>query len=185
VARTRITVVCDQNRARSPLAAALLARLLDELGVTDVDVTSAGVSATPDLPVMPEVVDEAAALGLDLTVHRSRRLDTSIVAASDLVITMTRAQADTIGGLHDDVHHRLFLLGELAGLVSDAELTLRAGPVVGPLRDRLIALHLRRGMRGLRSDDDVPDPIGHGPEVLRATVERLDRLVQATRPVFG
>jgi protein-tyrosine phosphatase len=91
--QTRITVVCDQNCARSPLAAALLTRLLGELGVEGATIGSAGVSATPDLPAMPEVVAAATTLGLDLDAHRSRRLDAGIVAASNLILTMTRAQA--------------------------------------------------------------------------------------------
>jgi protein-tyrosine phosphatase len=185
VSQVHITIVCDQNRARSPLAAAMLARLLGEIGVDDVVVSSAGVSAIPDLPAMPEVLDEAEALGLDLSAHRSRRLDAAIVAGSDLVITMTRAQADAIGVLHDDVYRRLFLLGELAGLASDDELGQDLGPLAGPLPDRLTALHLRRGLRGLRPDDDVPDPIGHGPEALRVTVARLEELVRASRAAFA
>ena len=187
--QTRIMVVCDQNRARSPLAAGLLARLLAELHAGDVDVVSTGLTAIPDLPVMPEVGEAASALGLDLGAHRSCRLEAAHVAASDLIITMTRAQADTIGVLHDGIHDRLFVLGELAGLASDAGLALPTGPLTGPLsgplRDRLSALHRRRGMRGLRPGDDVPDPVGHGPDVLRATVERLDALVRATGPAFA
>jgi protein-tyrosine phosphatase len=182
--QTRITVVCDQNRARSPLAAAMLTRLLDELGADGVSVDSSGLSATPDLPAMPEVIEAAAMLGLDLGAHRSRRLDAGIVAGSDLVLTMTRAQADAIGVLHDDVYRRLFLIGELAGLVSDAEPERRLGPLSGSMTDRLEALHQRRGLRGLRDDDDVPDPIGHGPEALRVTVERLDSLVLGSRGAF-
>jgi protein-tyrosine phosphatase len=185
VSQTQITVVCDQNRARSPLAAALLTRLLGELGVEGVTVGSAGVSATPDLPAMPEVIEAAATLGLDLDTHRSRRLDAGIVAASDLILTMTRAQADAIGVLHDAVHERLFLIGELAGLVGDDGPWQASASLDGPLAQRLGALHLRRGLRGLRDVDDVLDPIGHGPESLHGTVERLDALVLGLRGAFA
>jgi protein-tyrosine-phosphatase len=124
------------------------------------------VSATPDLLAMPEVVAAATTPGLDLDAHRSRRLDAGIVAASDLILTMTRAQADAIGVLHDDVHGLLFLIGELAGLVGDDSPWQASAPLDGRLPERLGSLHLRRGLRGLRDADDVPDPIGHGQEAL-------------------
>jgi protein-tyrosine-phosphatase len=182
VAGARITVICDQNRARSPLAAALLSRELAERGVHEITVGSAGLTASPDRPAMTDVVEEAARLGLDLTGHRSQRLDAATVEASGLIIAMTRAQADTIGARHDqDVFLRVFLLAELAGLAG-----MRGdGAPSGTLSERLATLHLRRPLRGLRADDDIPDPVGHGPDVLRATVDRLVALIREAATGLG
>jgi protein-tyrosine phosphatase len=169
-----VTFVCDQNRARSPLAAAMLSAALAERFATGVEVGSAGIYARPGLPAMPEVIAAADALGLELRGHASRPLDDRITAASDLIVTMTHVQADLIGGRHGGIVTRLFVLGELAGL------TATDGPLPTdlPIADRLERLHARRPLRGSREDDDVADPVGHGPDVLAATVARLDTLVR-------
>jgi hypothetical protein len=52
------------------------------------------------------------------------------------------------------------------------------GAPSGALGERLATMHLRRPLRGLREDDDIPDPVGHGPDVLRGTVDRLVALVR-------
>lgn len=169
-----VTFVCDQNRARSPLAAAMLTAALAERFATGVEVGSAGIHARPGLPAMPEVIDAADGLGLELRAHASRPLDDRTTAASDLIVTMTRVQADLIGGRHGGIVTRLFILGELAGL------TTTDGPLPTdlPLPERLQLLHARRPLRGTREDDDVADPVGHGPDVLEATVVRLTELVR-------
>ena len=131
---------------------------------TGVEVGSAGLYARPDLPVMPEVAEAAELLGLDVSAHRSRPLDERITAGSDLIVTMTRVQADLIGGRHAGIVTRLFVLGELAGLIATD------GPLPSdlPLHVRLAeTLHARRPLRGTRSADDVPDPIGHAPDRAR------------------
>lgn len=169
-----VTFVCDQNRARSPLAAAMLTAELVHRFATGVEVGSAGLYAHPDLPVMPEVAEAAELLGLDVSARRSRPLDDRITAGSDLIVTMTRVQADLIGGRHAGIVTRLFVLGELAGLIATD------GPLPSdlPLHVRLKTLHARHPLRGTRSADDVPDPIGHGPDALAATVTRLTELVR-------
>ena len=65
-----IVVLCTANVCRSPMAAALLARRLSELGVA-AQVRSAGMLGGGD-PPLPEVVSVMAGYGIDLTAHRSR-----------------------------------------------------------------------------------------------------------------
>ena len=72
-----IVVLCTANVCRSPMAAALLARRLSELGVT-ARVRSAGMLRDGD-PPLPEVISVMAGYGIDLTAHRSR-----VAGAADL-----------------------------------------------------------------------------------------------------
>lgn len=106
-----IVFVCTANRGRSPLAEAVLR----QLAPADVDVSSRGVHAVPDLPPLPYVLDAATARGIDLASYRSRPLDS--VTAADLVVGFERvhvAAAVVDGGARRD---RVFTLPELARLL--------------------------------------------------------------------
>lgn len=118
----RIVLVCDANRARSPIAAALLTRELDQRGMSvGIGVSSAGLSTRGGQPAVPEAVEAAAGLGLDLRAHRSRPLTDHDLDA-DLIITMTRSQLDAIGPRRPGLSARAFTLVELVALLALADL---------------------------------------------------------------
>lgn len=83
----RLLFVCTGNTCRSPLAEVALRRALGKLG-DRVEVTSAGTSAAAGAPASPLSRQVAAAAGLDLEGHRSRRLEASALAGIDLVLLM-------------------------------------------------------------------------------------------------
>ncbi|RPJ38045.1 MAG: low molecular weight phosphatase family protein, partial [Chloroflexi bacterium] len=71
-----VLFVCMANRFRSPLAAAIFRKSLEEKGLAGSwQVGSAGTWATPGQPVIPSVLAAARELGLDLSGHRAARLD--------------------------------------------------------------------------------------------------------------
>ena len=86
----RIVVTCYGNICRSPYAAATLRRKLDQAGLHDVVVESAGLYG-PDRPAHEQAAALARARGLDLGLHRSRLFDESDAADADLVLAMTRS----------------------------------------------------------------------------------------------
>jgi protein-tyrosine-phosphatase len=169
-----VTFVCEANRARSPLAEVLWRHELAVRGLDGWTTSSAGVRAQPDMPVLSGLLVAAEPFASPLRAHRSRPLDEQLVASSDLILTMTRDQADRIGSRYADVAQRLFVLGELTGLLTfptealptgaDAAGVADAAP--GPAtsapsaptpEERIAAATQRRILRGLR-DDDVADP---------------------------
>jgi protein-tyrosine phosphatase len=165
----RIVVVCDANRARSPVAAALIARHATERGATDVDVDSAGVHARDDEPAVTLVADVARErTGVDLARHRSRALTDADLTA-DLVITMTRTQLDRITPRAPGLAARVFTLRELVALLalpaSEDDEDEAADDGTHDARVALIErAHGRRHRRPLAEDagarDDIEDPVG-------------------------
>lgn len=184
-----ILTVCTGNIFRSPAAQYLLARDLGE--GAGVEVTSAGTAAVTDHPVAETMDTLLRREEIDAGEHRARDLTWLLVRESDVVIGMTRAHRDRAIALWPDAHARCFTLNELARLargVTQAELEARAaGPGLDARFAALVELAGARRGPGSR-DDDIIDPVGEGPEVLRAVfkeiVESVDiiaRVVRGTR----
>ena len=81
-------------------AGALRKELGDETG--QVDISSAGTGAWEDQPATPDAVAVAAADGIDLSRHRSRRVTPAMLRNADLVLVMEKGQANTVQGLGAD-----------------------------------------------------------------------------------
>jgi protein-tyrosine phosphatase len=187
-----VTFVCEANQARSPVAqglfAAELARRTRPAG-GPWTVSSAGVFATPGVPVMPDMDELAAARGVDLSAHRSRPLDEHSIGVADLLLTMTREQADLIGSRTNGVVTRCFVLDELVALLDAvAHVPVPTGAPSGAAetvglpqdpRARVMAAHARRPFRLPRPEDDITDPLPGSSTTPAAAFERIERSVAA------
>lgn len=123
----RILLVCTGNTCRSPMAAGLMRRAAERRAI-DLEVASAGTAAAPDAPAAPEAVAVLLDKGVDLSSHRSRRLEAQDVEAADLVLTMTAAQRDRVLELAPGARDRVHTLSEYAtGDASDIPDPLGAG----------------------------------------------------------
>ncbi len=155
------------------MAEALLRRQVDQAGI-DVRASSAGVTFD-GRPATPEAVEAMAAMGIDLSSHRSRIIDEPMVRAADLVIAMERLHVREAVVLAPEVFNRTFTLKEL----------VRRGESVGPRRDEppadwiaLAALGRRPlDQLGQSAADDVADPFRRSAKVYAATAAELDDLV--------
>ena len=153
----RVLVVCTGNVSRSPAAQAMLAT---RLAAGSVQVTSAGTEAMVGAPV-----DERMAALLSeeeqgtLRDFRARQLDERMVAAADLVLTMTREHRSAVVTLAPSALRRTFTLSEFAELL----------PAVRPGgydtdRSRLDAQSF---------PFDVPDPFGRSPRRYRSALAMI------------
>ena len=150
-----VLFVCTANRIRSPLAAALFQRRLaaGEDAATW-RVASAGTWADDGLPAMAAAQQVAAEAGLDLSRHRSRRVEELDLADFDLILTMTTGQAEAL---------RVEMPGHAARILTLTEAALGLAYDVDDPVGRPVAIYRR-------TLDELDDIIGRGlaPLVARA-----------------
>jgi len=175
-------MVCTGNTCRSPMAAALLFRQLEDAGVKCV-VSSAGL-LFDGRPATDHGVAVMADRGLDTSGHRSRRLRPELVADADLVIGLARSHVGEVVALAPDAFGRAFTLKEI----------VRRGEEIGgraadePLDVWLARLTAGRRPADLLGDsdaDDVADPIGGPRRAYIRTAEELDDLTARLARLLG
>jgi protein-tyrosine-phosphatase len=109
-----VLFVCTANRYRSPLAAALFRKALGEKGIPGSwKVASAGTWAAPGLPVLSGVAEVARTYDLDLSPHRSARLDRPTLAANDLVLVMENSHQEALQSEFPAYHERVHLFSQV------------------------------------------------------------------------
>lgn len=110
----RILFICTGNTCRSPMAQVLLQEMATRQGKKDrIEVSSAGIAGG-----IGGASQEACAAmtrhGLDLTRHRSRRVTRELMAAADLVLTMTAGHKRILGTLFPEAQQKIWSLAEFA-----------------------------------------------------------------------
>jgi RpiB/LacA/LacB family sugar-phosphate isomerase len=113
----RILLVCTGNTCRSPMAQAILTRLLQSsvTGAEEYEILSAGLSTIDGLAATSEAVTTMADEGIDLTYHKSRQLDTDLILNADYIFTMTGAQRDYLQDKFSDKIPVIHTINEFAG----------------------------------------------------------------------
>jgi protein-tyrosine-phosphatase len=116
----RVLFLCTGNICRSPMAAALASKLLQDRGRGDIVVASAGTSAGEGSPASEGAYLVGLEKGLDLADHAATFLTREVVLRADLILAMSQQhleRAVLLGGA-DKTH----LLGTFAGRpLEDAE----------------------------------------------------------------
>lgn len=169
-----ILFVCTGNMCRSPMAEALMRRLIVERGI-DVQVSSAG-TVTDGRPAADETIEVMADRDLDITGHRSRKLDRELIAGSDLIIGMAREHLREAVLVDPASYGRTFTLKELVrrgnelGARTDDESIMEW---LARMNDgRVPTAHL-----GTSDDDDVMDPMGMSYGVHNRVAGEISKLV--------
>lgn len=148
----KVLFVCTGNTCRSPLAEALLLRLLEERRIEGITVASAGTGAFAGAPASEGSYLVALEDGVDLSAHRAQILTPELASSADLMLTMSRSHRQRLSDL--GYGDRAFLLGEYAGRSGAAAEV--ADPYGGSLTDyRNTYIQLK--------------------DLLTATVQRLER----------
>lgn len=109
-----ILCVCTGNSCRSPMAAALLKRLLKDR--PEIEVSSAGVLAVPGMPPTESTIAVMQREGIDIRQHRSQPITKEMIESADLVVVMERRQQVLIEELVPQAKGKVKLLLEQAGL---------------------------------------------------------------------
>ncbi len=107
-----VCFVCSGNICRSPFAEGLLRRIARDEGWADtVRVGSAGTLGLSALAAEHEAVECAGGFGVDLGAHRSRAVDESIMAASDVVLGIAKEHVSILRLRFPALESRVFLFG--------------------------------------------------------------------------
>jgi protein-tyrosine phosphatase len=100
-------------------AALLQARLDQDEERRDWHVISAGTWACEGRPASGYAIAEMAARGIDIRPHRSRSIDAVLMGKADLVLVMTRNQAEALAIAFPDQVHKVHVLSEMTGQTYD------------------------------------------------------------------
>lgn len=143
-----IVIVCTGNTCRSPMAEAMMRRLvaerlgckIDEVEQRGVIIVSAGLAAAAGGGAAPEAVEVMRERGLDISRHESQPLTEKLIRHADVILTLTSA-------------HRQSIVRRWPEAASRA-LTLRT------------------------DEGDVDDPIGGPPEVYRQCSTQIEEALR-------
>lgn len=164
------------------MAEAILRRLFHERGA-EATVHSAGLLSAGQ-PASALGARVLGASGMDLTSHRSRRLSTAMIDASDLVIGMTREHVREAVLRRPEAWGKSFTLKELVRRGEQAGARRPSEPLPSWLA-RVGAGRTTRDLIGWSDDDDVADPIGRPEGVYRRTAEELEVLLRRLVALLG
>ena len=109
-----ILLICTGNICRSPIAAALLQRRLEQEGLTDWTVESAGTWTPGGAPASLAAIQLMHDRGFDLGAHRSREVTPAMMEQADLILVMTQNHAESLRQEFHSQSHKTYLLNEMA-----------------------------------------------------------------------
>ncbi len=180
----KIAFVCTGNRFRSPLAAALLEANTRGLPV---EIASLGTLDLGREPALPEAVDIARGLGLDLSGHRARSIRGVDLGAYDLVLGFERKHLMASVVDASSAIERTFTLRELVELLERIPGPPLPSDPVERARVRLRQAHLARPP-GFRTAPmpELTDPLGKTIPAQQEIAREIALMVsQLSQRLFG
>lgn len=103
----RILTVCVGNICRSPTAEYLFRQ---QLGATDVQLSSAGLGALVGHPIDPTAQQLLAEHGIDGQAHRARQLTAAMLREADLVLGMESSHVAAMTRFAPETSGKVFVL---------------------------------------------------------------------------
>ena len=174
-----VLLVCTGNICRSPIAGGFIRSLLAMRGLEEIEAESAGTAAWEGSQAVPEAIEALRELGVDISHHRARRLNRSLIEQSDLIVAMAAEHRSAVGRLSPNAALRTFTLKEMVDLLRQIEPLL----ISGDAEERLDATIREAGV--LRAsgaegptDEDIEDPLGGGLQSFRATAWEIEVLCE-------
>jgi low molecular weight protein-tyrosine phosphatase len=176
-----VVVICSGNRFRSPIAEAVLRGETDGLPVR---VRSFGTLDLASSQALPEALELAPSLGLDLTSHRSHRLAGEDLSDADLVIGFEPIHVSSAVVGAKARRERTFLLTELVERLDGVIPSEGLDPVE---RARAAVREADEARSATPSTpEEIADPIGGTRAAFRASGDQIYRLTRRlAEQLFG
>lgn len=109
-----LVFVCHGNIMRSPVSEAILKKQLEERGIANVNVASAGMHALNGRSADPRSLKVAPEFGVTVSQHRAQLLTQALIDAYDLVIVMDIQNAAEFLIRYPDAGGKLFMLRQFS-----------------------------------------------------------------------
>lgn len=117
----RILVVCTANICRSPVVAAVLRDRLQQRGLYDWQIGSAGTWALVPRGASRNSIEVMSQRGFDITNHRASMVRDAHMTGADLVLTMELGHAEALRAEFPEQAHKVFMLTEMVGQTYNVE----------------------------------------------------------------
>jgi protein-tyrosine phosphatase len=116
-----VLFVCTANRFRSPIASALFVRsLVRNERLKEYHVESAGTWAEAGAEVVPSPKWIHENLGLDLQMHKSRRVNRELLGRQDLILVMENNHWEALRVEFPEIKNRIHVLANVVtGMLYD------------------------------------------------------------------
>lgn len=98
----KLMFICSGNTCRSPLAEGLFKKFLAEKHITEIEVSSGGISAFPGDEVSANSVIVAEKRGVDIYSHRAKRINAEDILTTDLFVCMSTSHASALRSVCDE-----------------------------------------------------------------------------------
>ena len=161
------------------MAEGFLNKGLQDRGIHSVRVESSGVAGWDGSPPAPEAALAVGEYGLDITLHRARRLTRPMVDWAELVLGMSAEHRDAVIRLNPRAERRTFTLKELVHLLESASPIRVQGSSETQLQASVEVAAAERAAGGGATellDEDIADPLGLSIESFRAVAWELEDL---------
>jgi protein-tyrosine phosphatase len=141
-----------------------------------VRISSAGILDLGPVPALPETIDTAAALGLDLSQHRAGCLVGRDLSGADLVVGFEQRHVVTAVVDAKAPREKTFTLVEIVDLLERVLPATAEEPAERAWQAVERANALRLGRR--EPAPEISDPLGEAAEVYRSTITRVRDLCE-------
>lgn len=108
---SRVIFVCTGNICRSPMAEGILRGKLARDGLQGILVSSMGIHGLDNQPASSQAKAICEKHGIDISNHRSRRLDPEEIKEADILFAMEIVQRDFVKIFFPFAKDKVFLLG--------------------------------------------------------------------------
>lgn len=102
---------------------------LQEQGISDIEIMSAGIAALEGTPAAPTAIEVSHKWGIDLVNHRAQPVSRDLLEQANLILAMAPEHIDFVLQVAPEVKDRLYLLKEYPA----QSLTDRDSGVVDPI----------------------------------------------------